>query len=133
MKLRAVWVLVMCAVLGSAVSGAGTVTVIVNPGPFKDIETAAVSERQVALWDGDLAADRECREGFAGGALARRRRALQPPGATARAVALPQPETDGSPPPDAKRDTQAPRWGVLLSGGNGDRSLLARAIASCAS
>jgi threonine dehydratase len=68
-----------------------------------------------------------------GWALAQLRLVLEPSGAASLAVALREAETNGSPSPSAESDAGVPRWGVLLSGGNVDRSLLARAIASCAS
>jgi threonine dehydratase len=68
-----------------------------------------------------------------GWALAQLRLVLEPSGAASLAVALREAETNGSPSPGAESDARAPRWGVLLSGGNVDRSLLARAIASRAS
>ena len=68
-----------------------------------------------------------------GWALAQLRLVLEPSGAASLAVALREAETNGSPSPGAESGAGVPRWGVLLSGGNVDRSLLARAIASCAS
>jgi threonine dehydratase len=68
-----------------------------------------------------------------GWALARLRLVLEPSGAASLAVALREAEANGSPSPGAEPDAGVPRWGVLLSGGNVDRSLLARAIAIRAS
>jgi threonine dehydratase len=68
-----------------------------------------------------------------GWALAQLRLVLEPSGAASLAVALREAETNGSPSPGAESSAVVPRWGVLLSGGNVDRSLLARAIANCAS
>jgi threonine dehydratase len=68
-----------------------------------------------------------------GWALAQLRLVLEPSGAASLAVALREVETDGSPSPGGDSDAGVPRWGVLLSGGNVDQSLLARAIASRAS
>jgi threonine dehydratase len=68
-----------------------------------------------------------------GWALDQLRLVLEPSGAASLAVALREAKAYGSPSPGAESDAEAPRWGVLLSGGNVDRSLLARAIASCAS
>ncbi len=65
-----------------------------------------------------------------GWALARLRLVLEPSGAASLAVALREAEANGSPAPGTKPDAGVPRWGVLLSGGNVDQSLLARAIAS---
>jgi threonine dehydratase len=65
-----------------------------------------------------------------GWALARLRLVLEPSGAASLAVALREAEANGSPSPGTKPDAGVPRWGVLLSGGNVDQSLLARAIAS---
>jgi threonine dehydratase len=65
-----------------------------------------------------------------GWALARLRLVLEPSGAASLAVALREVETDGSPSPGWDSGAGVPRWGVLLSGGNVDQSLLARAIAS---
>ena len=48
-------------------------------------------------------------------------------------VALREAEANGSPSPVTEPDAGVARWGVLLSGGNVDQSLLTRAIASCAS
>ena len=67
-----------------------------------------------------------------GWALAQLRLVLEASGAASLAVALREAETNGSPSPGAEPGAEVPRWGVLLSGGNVDRSLLARAIASCA-
>jgi len=68
-----------------------------------------------------------------GWALAQLRLVLEPSGAASLAVALREAETNGSPSPGAESNAGIPRWGVLLSGGNVDRSLLARAVASCVS
>ncbi len=68
-----------------------------------------------------------------GWALARLRLVLEPSGAASLAVALREAEADGSRSPGGESDAATPRWGVLLSGGNVDRSLLASAVASCAS
>lgn len=66
-------------------------------------------------------------------ALAQLRLVLEPSGAASLAVALREAEKYGSPLPGGESDAGVPRWGVLLSGGNVDRSLLASAVASCAS
>ena len=68
-----------------------------------------------------------------GWALTRLRLVLEPSGAASLAVALREAETSGNPSPGGESDTGAPRWGVLLSGGNVDQALLACAVASCAS
>ena len=68
-----------------------------------------------------------------GWALAQLRLVLEPSGAASLAVALREAEANGSTSPRAEFDAEIPRWGVLLSGGNVDPLLLARAIASCAS
>ncbi|MCH8806904.1 MAG: pyridoxal-phosphate dependent enzyme [Planctomycetes bacterium] len=68
-----------------------------------------------------------------GWALARLRLVLEPSGAASLAVALREAETNGSPSPGAESDAGVPRWGVLLSGGNVDGSLLASTVASCSS
>ena len=68
-----------------------------------------------------------------GWALARLRLVLEPSGAASLAVALREAETNGSPSPGAESDAGVPRWGVLLSGGNVDGSLLASTAASCSS
>jgi len=68
-----------------------------------------------------------------GWALAELRLVLEPSGAASLAVALREAESNPSPPPSAESGARIPSWGVLLSGGNVDRSLLASAIASCAS
>ena len=62
-------------------------------------------------------------------ALTELRLVLEPSGAASLAVALREAERDGNAPPvDSETDAGLPRWGVLLSGGNVDPSLLARAI-----
>jgi threonine dehydratase len=66
-----------------------------------------------------------------GWALAQLRLVLEPSGAASLAVALREAETNFSPSPDAEPDAGVPRWGVLLSGGNVDQAVLARAVASC--
>jgi len=68
-----------------------------------------------------------------GWALVQLRLVLEPSGAASLAVALREAETSGSPPPGAEPDAAVPRWGVLLSGGNVDGSLLASTAASCSS
>jgi len=66
-----------------------------------------------------------------GWALAQLRLVLEPSGAASLAVALREAETNGSPSPGAESEAGFPRWGVLLSGGNIDGSVLASAVARC--
>jgi threonine dehydratase len=68
-----------------------------------------------------------------GWALAELRLVLEPSGAASLAVALREASTDGSRSAGGESGAGNPRWGVLLSGGNVDPSLLADAIARCAS
>ena len=68
-----------------------------------------------------------------GWALAQLRLVLEPSGAASLAVALREAEKYADPSPDGESDAGVPRWGVLLSGGNVDQALLARAVESCAS
>jgi threonine dehydratase len=60
-----------------------------------------------------------------GWALVQLRLVLEPSGAASLAVALRESANHARP----SHDAQVPRWGVLLSGGNVDPSLLARTIA----
>ena len=65
-----------------------------------------------------------------GWALTHLRLVLEPSGAASLAVALREAEAVGNPSTGGESDARVPRWGVLLSGGNVDRSLLARALAN---
>jgi hypothetical protein len=46
-------------------------TIVVNPGSFKEITRAAVSEKAVNWWEGNLSDDRACTESFAATELVR--------------------------------------------------------------
>jgi threonine dehydratase len=63
-------------------------------------------------------------------ALSELRLVLEPSGAASLAVALREAQKQSSCPSNGGSEAGAPRWGVLLSGGNVDRSLLARVLAS---
>jgi threonine dehydratase len=65
-------------------------------------------------------------------ALTELRLVLEPSGAASLAVALREAAKTSSPAADAEPGAGAPRWGVLLSGGNVDRSLLCSALSSSA-
>ncbi|MBW2715861.1 MAG: threonine/serine dehydratase [Deltaproteobacteria bacterium] len=68
-----------------------------------------------------------------GWALTWLRLVLEPSGAASLAVALREAENHGSASPGGGPDTGTPRWGVLLSGGNVDQSMLASTAANCIS
>ena len=56
---------------GTSVSLAKQITVLVNAGPFANVEEAAKSEEKVDWWDADLSDDRACTECFAALELSR--------------------------------------------------------------
>jgi threonine dehydratase len=64
-----------------------------------------------------------------GWALDELRLVLEPSGAASLAVALREARTSRGAAPESARGSAKQRWGVLLSGGNVERSLLARALA----
>jgi threonine dehydratase len=68
-----------------------------------------------------------------GWALTELRLVLEPSGAASLAVALREAEKSASPSTRAEPSTAGSRWGVLLSGGNVDPSLLASTLASSTS
>lgn len=55
----------LVSLLALKVDAAGPVTIVANPGVFKTIETAAVSEEKVDWWDEDPSDDSACTESFA--------------------------------------------------------------------